>query len=234
MSDAYRDELTSLHARAEKLEEDLARRDAEIDELRRRMSERDGPRRWVTLTAMAAFGIALSGAWIATALGRPAKAAPPPGPPAVKSPLRDPCEKMGVHLNVAGEDADALVSGDRDLAGHKYRRDGSRSPWFTVWGGPIDVHAYGSDQSGDLGTGKLTLLTIATKGEQGGYTLAKDGRSMIEVTVSDGKRIAGRFEADVSKVADTTREPPFGTPVVRARGTFCLPALAADPKDTGP
>jgi hypothetical protein len=87
---------------------------------------------------------------------------------------------------------------------------------------------------GDLGKTSLSLLTIMTKGETDGYTLARGGKSVLEVTRSDGRLIAGRFEADVSKVADTTREPPFGTPVVRVRGTFCLPAYPADPQDTGP
>lgn len=44
----------------------------------------------------------------------------------------------------------------------------------------------------------------------------------------------GRFEADMSRVPDVTRKPPFGTPVVRVRGSFCLPFRAGDPRDTAP
>jgi len=111
---------------------------------------------------------------------------------------------------------------------------GHRSPWFTVTGGAIYVHGVGDFLPGDVGTTKLTLFDVMVKGEEGGYTLARGGRSLLEVTRSDRDRIAGRFEADVSKVADVTREPAFGTPVVRMRGTFCLPALPANPRDTGP
>ena len=72
------------------------------------------------------------------------------------------------------------------------------------------------------------------KGAASGYALARDGRSVLEVTGSNREHVWGRFEADVSKVDDVTRRPPFGTPVTRVRGAFCLAAHADDPKDTAP
>jgi hypothetical protein len=96
------------------------------------------------------------------------------------------------------------------------------------------VHGVGGYLPGDLGSSTLSLFTIMVKGDHGGYTLARGGRSLFVVDRSDGTRIAGRFEADASKVEDVTREPPFGSPVVRVRGTFCLPAQPANPTDTGP
>ena len=126
------------------------------------------------------------------------------------------------------------VQGNRDLAGHKYRRSGDRSPWLTVNGGPLYVHAVGGFLSGDTGKTDLSIFDIMTKGENGGYRVARGGRTLLEVTSADGKRVMGRFEADVSKVDDVTREAPFGTPVVRARGTFCLPQMPPNPRDTGP
>jgi hypothetical protein len=150
------------------------------------------------------------------------------------APKGDLCAKQGVSLTVDGSDAFAPVAASGDLAGHKYHRGGNRDAWFTVAGPPIYVHGVGDSLSSDVGTTKLTLMTIMTKGENGGYRLARGGKSFLEVTRSDGKLIAGRFEADMSKVDETTREPPFGTPVVRVRGSFCLPAYPADPSDTGP
>jgi hypothetical protein len=148
------------------------------------------------------------------------------------------CEKPGVRFTINNEDAFAPATSDRDLAGHKYKRGGDRMPWFTVNQsmnhGSLYVHATGGFLTGDLGTTKLTILTIMTRGENGGYELARDGRSVVNVTRSDGKLIAGTFEADVSRVTEVTREPPFGTPVVRVRGSFCLPAFPANPNDTGP
>lgn len=146
----------------------------------------------------------------------------------------DPCETPGIRLVVDGDDAVARARGARDLAGHKYRKGGDRSAWFTVEGGPLYVHGVGDFLPGDTGRTRLSLLTVATAGESEGYRLARGGKSFLEVTRSDARFVAGRFEADMSKVADTTREPGFGTPVVRVRGDFCLPALAANPSDTGP
>jgi hypothetical protein len=155
--------------------------------------------------------------------------------PAAQPPLDAPdCARPGVRFTLAGEEAFAPAEGPRDLAGHKYRKDGSRSPWLTVNGGPLYVHGVGDYQPGDVGTTRLVLVTVMKKGEHDGYALARDGESRLEVIASDGRFVQGRFEADVSKVADTTRAPPPGTAVVRLRGTFCLPALPADPSDTGP
>lgn len=253
MSDAYRDETGSLQAKVARLEEALKERDRELEELRRRASDQDAvfaklktalddrPARRsgrgvlvacaLIAAGTAAGGIALARARAASPAPRPESQASPAPPP---TPAGDPCARLGVHLTLGGEDAEAPASGARDLAGHKYRRGGDRSPWFTVNGGPLYVHGVGDFLPADTGTTRLSLLTVMTKGETGGYTLARDGRSLLEVQGSDGKRVWGRFEADVSKVDDTTRTPPFGTPVTRLRGSFCLPALPANPSDTGP
>lgn len=245
MSIAYRDEKESLVARIHELEKELVEQRTEAEALRRRAADRDAVRvpRWLAAMALLAAGAAGAGVVLGAGLGRahaepPAPPAPTPPPPAraASAPSRagDPCATPGVRLDVDGEDAFAPAANDRDLAGHKYRRDGRRSPWFTVNGGPVYVHGVGGFLAEDTGATSLSLLTIMTKGDSAGYTLARGGRSLFEVTRSDGKLIAGRFEADVSRVADTTREPPFGTPVVRVRGTFCLPALPANPSDRGP
>jgi hypothetical protein len=191
---------------------------------------------WALLAASSITALALVAGWLVVGRAvpiRPAAAATVPVA-VVPTATADPCATPGVHLTVDGAEAAAPARSDRDLAGHKYRRDGSRSPWFTVEGGPLYVHAVGDFLPGDVGHTRLSLFTIITKGETDGYALARGGKSLFEVSRSDGQRIAGRFEADMSKVADTTREPPFGTPVVRVRGTFCLRALPANPKDTGP
>jgi hypothetical protein len=267
MTDPYRDVEESLLAKNRALEEKLAEREREIEELKRSAAHQDAvfhrlegvldaktttaPKRRIVAVGAAVFTtIAIVGGVVMMA-GRARALPPPPVAPVAAVPLPaapaevapviptgDLCATPGVKLNVDGSDAFAPASNERDLAGHKYRRGGSRSPWFTVNltgnTGPLYVHGVGDYLSGDLGTTKLSLLTIMTKGDSGGYTLARGGRSMVEITRSDGKMIAGRFEADVSRVAETTREPPFGTPVVRARGTFCLPAYPANPQDTGP
>src|SRR5262249_36395780 len=123
----------------------------------------------------------------------------------------------------------------------KYLRNGRRAVYFTVTGfsggddsGNLYIHGWGSDLPSDIGTSKLTLFDIVTRGETGGYTLARDGRSVLEVLDSDGKHMWGRFEADMSHVAEVTQTPPFGTPVVRVRGNFCLPFHPGDPADTRP
>jgi hypothetical protein len=210
------------------------------------------PRKVIALVIAAAVGAALGMMHLLTP--KPSRAAPPStehpdeavplpttaegwAPPLPQIPT-DLCATPGVKLTVDGSDAFAPATLERDLAGHKYRPGGERSPWFTVnqsgITGPIYVHGVGDYVPGDLGLTSFSLFTIMTKGETGGYTLARGGKSLLEVTHSDGKFIAGRFEADASQVADTTREPPFGTPVVRVRGSFCLRALPANPSDTGP
>jgi hypothetical protein len=240
---------------------DLENRDVEIGALRRRLADLepllarlkqavDGAaprerRRWpapaiisVALVAAIGAGWFLSG----RARGIPARAMSISGssPAARAAQAQQPafaeeaCSRLGVRLTVDGADGEATARGEYDLAGHKYRRDGSRSPWFTVHGPPLYVHGVGDFLPGDVGKTQLTLITIMTQGETDGYRLARGGKSLLEVLGSDGKRIYGRFEADISKVEDTTVDPPFGTPVVRARGTFCLPARPADPTDTGP
>jgi hypothetical protein len=277
MSDAYRDERVALQARAHQLEDELKRRDAELDELRQRLSEQDAvlarlqgvlarkppsrPKRWPLFAAGAVAFAGLAAAAMMLGRSRGAAAAPAPlaapSPPAAASaaevdtepatsdafhappptpvaPLHDLCDRLGVRLTVDGSEAEAPAVGDRDQAGHKYRRDGTRAPWFNVDGGNLYIHGWGDFLPGDVGTSRLTMLDIMTKGETGGYTLARGGRSVMHVLTSDGKHVSGRFEADMSRVADVTSEPPFGTPVVRVRGNFCLPALPADPNDTGP
>lgn len=152
----------------------------------------------------------------------------------------DPCERLGVRLTLAGADAEAPARGASDLAGHKYRRGGDRSPWFSVHGqsegrrSGLYVHGVGGFLAGDVGTTELTLFTIMAAGESGGYTLAHGGRSLLEVRGADDKRVWGRFEADVSKVKEPWSPAPFGADVLRVRGTFCLPRRAPDPSDTGP
>jgi hypothetical protein len=251
--------MDALRAKAEALENDLAGRDAELRALRARVAEQEevlgklarlaspGAKRratrWVPLIAVAAVvtaGVAdLSRYHSVSALvpfdlpeselrRTPALVQVTPDPAAVS------CSKLGVRMTVDGEDVAVAAQGDGDLAGHKYRLDKSRSPWFTVNGDRVYVHGVGDYLPGDLGSVHLTLFTIMVKGDDGGYTLARGGRSLIVVDRSDGEQIAGRFEADVSKVAEVTRDPPFGTPVVRVRGTFCLKARPADPSDTGP
>jgi hypothetical protein len=269
MRDAYRDANEGLVAKIRTLEQAVAERDSEIEELKGRAADQDavlrglknllegknGVNRSATIpaskrsfvvgaivaTTLAAIGGALVLARHRNAVTHDEPAVPLPNkmPNAARSiPTGNLCSTPGVKLSVDGSDAFAPASNERDLAGHKYRRGGDRSPWFTVnqtaETGPIYVHGVGGYLSQDLGTTSLSLLTIMTKGETDGYTLARGGKSLLEVTRSDGKFIAGRFEADMSKVEDTTREPPFGTPVVRVRGTFCLPALPANPDDTGP
>lgn len=250
MNDAYRDETESLRARNAQLEQEVAElraRIADQDAVFRRLEgvidqrEKKGSR---SGRAVLLGGAALACVGIVAGVFAPRLARSSPPPMSMPTPIQvseaaphadaPDCSRPGVHLTLAGEDAFAPASGTRDLAGHKYRRDGSRSPWLTVQGGPLHVHAVGNYLPGDVGTTQLSLLTVITKGETGGYTLARDGKSLVEVTASDGKHIQGRLEADVSKVDDTTRTPPFGTPVVRLRGTFCLPALPANPSDTGP
>ncbi len=258
MSAPYRDEKESLRTRVELLEGELNAKERVVDDLEHRLADQDavftrlqtvidqrGSRRvgtWFFALAAAFVVVGSAGLRVAASRSAPpaavAMAAGPAAPAAESAPAvvgGDPCRSPGVHLNVAGEDAEAPAIGDRDLAGHKYRRDGQRAAWFTLQnGGPLYVHAVGDALPADVGTTKLSLLTILTRGASGGYALARDGKSLLEVQGADGQRVWGRFEADVSKVADTTREPPFGTAVVRVRGTFCLPAQPANPSDTGP
>jgi hypothetical protein len=260
MSGAYRDEKQGLRDRVGELEQLLAKqkegldqRDAELEELRRRLANQEAlfsalkqvvdrattrkPRRWLFPAIVAAMVTAVGTAWLglgSARLPRGARAAPLPAKTVEPIPLGEPCARLGVRLTVDGDDAHAPLQGDQDLAGHKYHRDGSRSPWFTIRGPPLYVHGVGDSLRADVGTTSLSLLTIMTQGETDGHRLARGGKSLLEVLGSDGQRIFGRFEADMSKVADTTLEPPFGTPVVRVRGTFCLPAHPADPTDVGP
>jgi hypothetical protein len=260
-TDPYRDELASALAHIARLEEELATRDKVIEELESARDDRDAvftrlkgviddrkePRsgRWVFLGGLVIGCAGLVAAALslrhATAAQSPAPAPATANPPASLAPLDgDPCSRLGVRFTLDGEDAEAPATTERDLAGHKYRRDGSRSPWFTVRGGTdedggaIYIHGVGNFLPADLGTTELSLLTIVVEGDTEGYALAHNGKSMLEVVGSDTEHIWGRFEADVSKVADTTRPAPFGTPVVRVRGEFCLPALPANPSDTGP
>jgi hypothetical protein len=250
---AYRDDMDALRAKADALESELAGRDAELGVLRARVAEQEeilgrlarlaapGPTakarrgRWLAVIAVASIATACVAdlsryhdLWGAALRRTPAAVQVTPDPGVLS------CSKLGVLMTVDGEDVEVAALGDGDLAGHHYRRDKSRSPWFTVNGDRVYVHGVGDYLPGDLGSTHLSLLTIMVKGDDGGYTLARGGRSLLVVERSDGGRIAGRFEADVSKVAEVTREPPFGTPVVRVRGTFCLQALPADPNDTGP
>lgn len=169
------------------------------------------------------------------AWGRP----PPPAvvPVAAAAPppisLEHDCSRPGVRLTLDGEAVFLPAATESDTASRMYRRGGERMPWLTVRG-TTSVHATGGFMPADVGTTNLTLLTLTVRGEESGYRLAKDGRSVLEVTSVDDQHVRGHFEADVSKVADTTRIPPFGTPVTRLRGNFCLPAKSANPRDTGP
>lgn len=162
---------------------------------------------------------------------------PPPAPVVVAPPVvssEPDCSQLGVKLTVEGRDAFAPATGERDRAGHKYRRGGERSTWLHVMsGGPITVHGQGDFMSTDTGRSEHPWLSISVKGEDGTWTLARDGRAMMEVTRSDAQYIAGRFEADMSKTPDG-RTPAFGSPVTRVRGTFCLASVPANPNDTAP
>ncbi len=255
MSNAYRDDTDSLRARIHHLEEALAVRACELEALRQRSSDENAvfdrlqvalrqkpsprlrPLAWVGL----AVTVGLSGAGFLFVRSRVTPRVSVPlwaevAAPNVPSPrvADDPCATLGVRLTVAGEDAGAFAHSEHDRADHKYHRDGTRSPWVTVEGGPISVRIVGDPLRGDVGRTQLSYLTIVTQGETEAYRLARAGKSLMEVTGADGERISGRFEADVSRVAEPTREPPFGTAVVRVRGTFCLPAAPANPSDTGP
>jgi hypothetical protein len=262
MPAAYRDETDSLLAKNRALEEKLAEREREIEALRARVSDQEAvfdrlenvldakskasrPKRFFAIGGGLAAAVALLGT---LAVARSSKVHPLRSAPAVRADVptnaesptvatNDVCATPGVKLTVDGHDVFSPATEERDRAGHKYRRGGSRSPWFTVnsnlENGPVYVHGYGDFLAGDLGTTSVAL-TIMVKGETDGYAVARGGKSMLEITRSDGKLIAGRFEADMSKVSDTTREPPFGTPVIRVRGSFCLPAHPADPSDTKP
>ncbi|MBX3225855.1 MAG: hypothetical protein KIT84_30240 [Labilithrix sp.] len=148
--------------------------------------------------------------------------------------LEHDCSTPGVRVTLDGEDAFAPAVSTNAAASRKYRRGGERMPWLTVHDGPLDVHATGGFMTSDVGATHLTIFTLRVKGEDRGYTLARDGRSVLVVSSVDDAFVRGHFEADVSKVDDTTRTPAFGTPVVRVRGTFCLPAKYADPRDTAP
>lgn len=177
-----------------------------------------------------------------TGYGLGASRVPPPPPAAVNAVVVAPpvvssepdCAHLGVKLIVEGRDSFAPAVGERDRAGHKYRRGGERSTWLHVMsGGPITVHGSGDFMKSDTGHSDHPWLSIAIKGEDGSWELARDGRSMMEVTRSDDQFIAGRFEADMSKTPDR-RAPAFGSPVTRVRGTFCLQSVPANPSDTAP
>jgi hypothetical protein len=263
MTAAYRDENESLRARNAELETELADRKARIEELEQKIGDNDAvferlrgvidqkpAKRWshygvgalVTLVVLgiAGAGFALTRSKRAEAAGSPLE---PPRPqahaqsqaaPATPIDPKNHCERPGIRITVDGSDAEALAVDERDGSGSKYRRNGDRALYFTVNGGNLYIHGWGNDMPGDTGTSDLTLFSIMTKGQDGGYRLARDGRSMLEVIGNDGKNAWGRFEADMSKVDDVTREAPFGTPVVRVRGNFCLPFRKGNPSDTGP
>jgi hypothetical protein len=146
----------------------------------------------------------------------------------------DPCAEMGVRFTMDGKETRVDADLARDRAGHKFQRDRSRATWVTAFGGPAYVHAVGAATASQLGESDLSLLTIKPAGGQESYALARGGRGVLQITRADGKVIGGRLEANVSPVSDTTREPPPGTPVVRVRGSFCLPAHPDDLSDTGP
>ncbi len=80
----------------------------------------------------------------------------------------------------------------------------------------------------------MSLFRIHAAGESDSYELVHAGNSRLEMTRSDGTVIGGRFEADMHKVSDRTMTPLLGAPIVRVRGTFCVPAMPANPADTGP
>lgn len=242
------------------LRERLAAQQGLFDALRGVVSEPRAPR---PRTGRFVVGVVAGAALLAAAAGfagfamalTPAASLPPPpthgdhAPDALpkREPFltpaaasADPCERLGVRLTLDGADAEAPARGASDLAGHKYRRGGDRSPWFSVQGQSegrrtgLYVHGVGGFIPGDVGTTELSLFTIMAAGESGGYTLAHGGRSLLEVRGADDKRVWGRFEADVSKVKEPWQPAPFGADVVRVRGTFCLPRRAPDPNDTGP
>ncbi|MFO0736857.1 MAG: hypothetical protein U0270_13310 [Labilithrix sp.] len=179
------------------------------------------------------FGIGATG----YGLGRSHQPAPPPlVPPVVLTSFstEPDCARLGVHFTVDGHDAFAPAVGERDRAGHKYRRGGDRSTWLHVMGsGPITVHASGDFMASDTGRSEHPWLSISVKGEGGSWELARDGRAMMEVTGSDEELVRGRFEADMSHTPDG-RTPAFGSPVTRVRGTFCLRAVPSNPSDTAP
>ncbi|MEO8700444.1 MAG: hypothetical protein ABI867_10385 [Kofleriaceae bacterium] len=162
-----------------------------------------------------------------------------PEPPASFSPTNviaiasDPCDVEGVRMVLDGT-AIQVRAHDGSLAGHKYRPDGMRSPWATIRDGSAYAHLVGGFVGNDLGATTVDLLIIRTGADSAGFRLARAAASSFKVTRSNGRVIAGRFTAEVSQVVDTSRPPPASAAVVEVSGTFCLPAMPADPSDTAP
>ncbi len=146
----------------------------------------------------------------------------------------DPCAEMGVRIAMGDHLVNIPANLALDDAGHKYRKDGSRSAWLTANGGPVYVHAVGGALPRDTGSSPLSLFMIRSGPDGHGFALSPRGGSHLDVTVSDGTKIGGRFEAEVSSVASVTQTPALSAPIIHVRGTFCLPALPANPRDTRP
>jgi hypothetical protein len=253
---AYRDEFEALKTKTTQLEEQLEEREARIGNLEQKLAEKG--RGWATFGGgvVATLGVVgCAGAMLVLFSARKADAgAVQPQVPA-QTELRVPdrlataaasatpvvpvdpanlCSRLGIRLTVDGSDAEAPAVDKQDASMTKYRKNGDRAVAIHVGGGNLYVHGWGTDMPTNIGSSKMSLFDITTKGESGGYTLARDGRSLLDVQGNDGKNSWGRFEADMSRVDDVTRTPAFGTPVVRVRGNFCLPFRAGDPHDTGP
>ena len=175
----------------------------------------------IAAVVMGVLGVGATGyAW-----ARPNPLPPGPAQVVIVTPpppisLEYDCRTPGVRITLDGQDLS------------KSRPQGDPAGWlgrqpqdaFAAAVTPDDTAGRKYRRGGD----RLPWLTVKPG------PLATDGRSVLAITSVDETFVRGHFEADVSKVDDTTRAPAFGTPVVRLRGTFCLPARPANPKDTGP
>jgi hypothetical protein len=191
-------------------------------------------RPWLLFAALAFSLISVAESTLLLARPSPRRAASPAVALPILTGAADPCAELGVRFTMDGKETRVAADLERDRAGHKFQRSRSRSTWVTAYGGPAYVHAVGAAAATHLGESELSLLTIKPAQGHDAYALARGAHGVLQITRADGQVIGGRFEANVSPVSDTTREPPPGTPVSHVRGSFCLPAHADDLSDTGP
>lgn len=253
------EDLATQRARVEELERRAASEEDVLFRLRAALDDGSrAPRRWPLLASALIAGVGLVGAWLVTRVHAPPPSAPAMGLVAGARPLGGLGglageSAPGLRLEIEGRTILVPIEGAEDRAGYKYRESGHRSAWFTSVGseaggprldcsqqaprdlGHVYVHGVGDFLSPEHGglPAPLTLLTVRIGGAEGGYRLAQDGQATVSVRSEDGQ-VIGSFEADMSKVEDTTRPAPAGAPIVRVRGSFRLPLAPLDPSDTAP